>query len=281
MRIFTWNVNGLRACIKNGFMDSIKNLDMDILCLQETKLQPNQIPVEIVSVENYLKHRNIEKVEKKLDLDLKTNFMEIDTNDKKKSFWHFSIKKGYSGVATISKSNPITYRFGLGVDEFDAEGRCITLEYEDFYLVNCYVPNARQGLVRIDFRTKWENAILAHLQNLDKIKPVVYCGDLNVAHNEIDLKNAKQNVGEPGFSDEERQCFTDLLNAGFTDVFRKMYADTIKYSWWSYRGNARENNVGWRIDYFVVSNRFFDKIKNIIIHDEIMGSDHCPVELVL
>ena len=248
MKIVTWNVNGLRACIKKEFIESFKKLKSDVICIQETKLQNDQIPVELDEL-------------------------------KMKSYWHFAIKKGYSGTAILSKKEPLSVKYGIGSKEHDDEGRTITAEYDDFFLVNAYVPNAQPELKRIDFRTKWEDKLLKHLKKLDKIKPVVYCGDLNVAHEEIDLKNPKQNVGQPGFSDEERSMMTKLLSNDFVDVYRNLYPDGKDYTWWSYRANARENNTGWRIDYFIVSKRFMKSIKGIKIHNEIMGSDHCPVEL--
>ena len=248
MKIVTWNVNGLRACLKKDFIDSFKKLKADAFCIQETKLQKEQVPNEI--------------------LDLKLN-----------DYWHFAKKKGYSGTAILSKLEPLSVIYGIGSDLHDDEGRTISLEYEDFYLVNAYVPNAQPGLKRIDFRLEFEDKLLKHLKKLDKKKPIVYCGDLNVAHEEIDLKNPKQNIGEAGFSYEERDAMTNLLSCGFVDVFRELYPKSIEYTWWSYRANARENNAGWRIDYFIVSDRFMNSIKNIKIHNEIYGSDHCPVEL--
>lgn len=250
MKIVSWNVNGLRACIKKDFLKSLKSLSCDAICIQETKLQKDQIPEEIESL-------------------------------KYESYWHFAIKKGYSGTSVLTKVKPISVKYGIGSKDHDSEGRTITIEYENFYLVNAYVPNAQPELKRIDFRTDWENKLLKHLKKLDKLKPVVYCGDLNVAHEEIDLKNPKQNVGQPGFSDEERSMMTKLLSSGFSDVFRKLYPEKKEYTWWSYRANARENNVGWRIDYFIVSDRFLNNIKDIKIHNEIYGSDHCPVELII
>lgn len=248
MNIVSWNVNGIRASIKNGFIDAYKKLKPDTICLQETKLQMNQIPIELDNI-------NAEK------------------------YWHFAIKKGYSGTACFSKTTPISINYGIGSKVHDDEGRTITLEYKDFYLVNAYVPNAQPELKRLDFRTSWEENLLKYIKKLDKKKAVIYCGDLNVAHNEIDLKNPKANVGNPGFSDEERTMMTNLLENGFTDVYRKMYPEKIEYTWWSYRMNAREKNIGWRIDYFIVSDRFYKNVKDIVIHNEIFGSDHCPVEL--
>lgn len=250
MKIITWNVNGLRACIKKDFIESMKALKSDAICLQETKLQKDQTPVEIDEL-------------------------------KMKTYWHFAKKKGYSGTAILAKKEPIKVTCGIGSKEHDEEGRTVTAEYEDFYLVNAYVPNAQQELKRIDFRTSWESKLLKYLKKLDKNKPVVYCGDLNVAHEEIDLKNPKQNVGQPGFSDEERSMMTTLLSNDFIDVYRELYPEGKDYTWWSYRANARANNTGWRIDYFIVSKRFIKNIKSIKIHNEIMGSDHCPVELVI
>lgn len=249
MKIVTWNVNGLRACIKKDFITSIKQLKCDVLCLQETKLQKEQIPSEIDDL-------------------------------KMKSYWHCAKKKGYSGTAIMSKKEPLSIKYGIGSLEHDDEGRTVTAEFDDFYLVSAYVPNAQPELKRIDFRTKWEEKLLKYLKKLDKVKPIVYCGDLNVAHEEIDLKNPKQNVGQPGFSDEERSMMTKLLSSDFVDVYRANHPEGRDYTWWSYRANARENNTGWRIDYFIVSSRFMKNIKDIIIHNEIMGSDHCPVELI-
>lgn len=251
MKIVTWNVNGLRACIKNGFVDSFKTLNPDIICMQETKLQQEQIP--------------------------------DDFYDKKKyqDYWHFAEKKGYSGTCILTKKEPIKYTTGINSAIHDVEGRGITLEFDDFYLVNCYVPNAQPELKRLDYRMNYEDNLRKYLKKLDKKKPVVYCGDLNVAHEEIDLKNPKTNVGNPGFSDEEREKMTDLLDSGFVDVYRNLYPTGTEYTWWSYRMNAREKNVGWRIDYFIVSERFMKQVKDIKIHNEIYGSDHCPVELIL
>lgn len=248
MKILTWNVNGLRACIKKDFIENMKKLKMDAICIQETKLQKDQVPVEIEDL-------------------------------KLKSYWHFATKKGYSGTAILSKVEPISVTYGIGSSSHDDEGRTVTLEYEDFYLVNAYVPNAQPELKRIDFRTDWEAKLLKYLKKLDKKKAIVYCGDLNVAHEEIDLKNPKQNVGQPGFSDEERSMMTKLLSNDFVDVYRELNPEGRDYTWWSYRANARANNTGWRIDYFIVSKRFMKNIKGIKIHNEIMGSDHCPVEL--
>ena len=239
MRFISWNVNGLRACMQKGFMDFFKDVDADFFCLQETKLQAGQI--------------------------------EMDLHDYKQ-FWNYAEKKGYSGTAIFAKTEPISTALGVGVPELDTEGRLITLEYPEFYLVTCYTPNAQRELARIDHR----------LKSLDAKKPVIVCGDLNVAHKEIDLKNPSSNRGNAGFSDEERGAFSDLLSAGFTDSFRHLNPDvTGAYTWWSYMFNARKNNSGWRIDYFLVSNRIADKIKAAPIYAEILGSDHCPVGLEL
>lgn len=250
MKIVTWNVNGLRAAITHEFINSIKLLKSDVICLQETKLQKNQIPDEI-------------------------NNLSYD------SYFNSAIKKGYSGTAVFTKNNPLSVKMGIGSKEHDEEGRNIIVEYDEFYLVNAYVPNAQPELKRLDFRMDYENKILKYLKKLDKVKPVVYCGDLNVAHEEIDLKNPKTNRGLPGFSDEEREMMTGLLKNGFIDVYRYKYPTKIEYTWWSYRASARQKNVGWRIDYFIVSERFLNRIKDIVIHNEILGSDHCPVELIL
>ena len=249
MKFVSWNVNGLRACVGKGFVDIFKDFDADFFCLQETKLQSGQIELELPSYQQ---------------------------------FWNYAEKKGYSGTAIFAKHAPLSVRYGVGVEELDTEGRLITLEYEDFYLVTCYTPNAQQELARIEHRLKWEDAFRAYLCELDAKKPVIICGDLNVAHKEIDLKNPAANRGSAGFSDEERAAFTSLLDSGFTDSFRHLYPDiTGAYSWWSYRFNARKNNAGWRIDYFLVSNRLADRIEAAAIHPDIMGSDHCPVSLTL
>jgi exodeoxyribonuclease-3 len=249
MKFVSWNVNGLRACVGKGFVDIFKEFDADFFCLQETKLQAGQIDLELPGYHQY---------------------------------WNYAEKKGYSGTAIFAKHAPLSVRYGVGVEELDTEGRLITLEYEDFYLVTCYTPNAQQELARIEHRLKWEDAFRNYLCELDAQKPVIICGDLNVAHKEIDLKNPAANRGSAGFSDEERAAFTSLLDSGFTDSFRHLYPDvTGAYSWWSYRFNARKNNAGWRIDYFVVSNRLAECIKEAAIHPDIMGSDHCPVSLVL
>ncbi len=247
MKLISWNVNGLRACVTKGFEDFFHKADADFFCLQETKLQAGQIQLE---PEGY------------------------------QSFWNYAEKKGYSGTAVFTKHTPLSVIFGVGIPELDTEGRMITLEYPDFYLVTCYTPNAQQELARIDHRLKWDEAFRTFLQNLDKTKPVIACGDLNVAHQEIDLKNPASNRGNAGFSDEERESFTKLLDAGFTDSFRFLNPDaTGRYSWWSYRFNARKNNAGWRIDYFIVSDRIKDCITAAPIYADILGSDHCPVGL--
>ena len=247
MRFISWNVNGLRAVRKKGFDDIFMSLNADFFCIQETKLQEGQIDIDFPGYESY---------------------------------WCYAEKKGYSGTAIFTKHTPLSVSYNIGIEEHGTEGRTITLEYEDFYLVCVYTPNAQDGLKRLDYRMSWEDAFREYLCSLDKLKPIIVCGDMNVAHEEIDLKNAKANVGNPGFSDEERAKFTELLSAGFTDSFRYLYPDRRDaYSWWSYRAAARERNVGWRIDYFVVSDRLRDNIKDAYILPEITGSDHCPVGL--
>lgn len=247
MKFISWNVNGLRACMNKGWMDFFNESDADFFCLQETKLQEGQIDLPLPG---YSQH------------------------------WNYAEKKGYSGTAIFAKHPPLSVRHGVGVPELDTEGRLITLEYENFYLVTCYTPNAQQGLARIDHRLEWDEAFRNHLKALDAHKSVIVCGDLNVAHQEIDLKNPASNRGSAGFSDEERDSFGKLLDAGFTDSFRFLHPDaTGMYSWWSYRFNARANNAGWRIDYFLVSNRIAHKITATPIHSQVFGSDHCPVEL--
>ena len=249
MKFISWNVNGLRACLGKGFQSFFDAQDADFFCLQETKLQPDQISLELPG---YLQ------------------------------FWCSAEKKGYSGTAIFAKEPPLSVHYGLGIPELDTEGRLITLEYPDFWLVTCYTPNAQRELARIDHRLKWEDAFRAYLVRLDETKPVVVCGDLNVAHQEIDLKNPRSNRGSAGFSDEERACFSHLLEAGFTDTFRHLNPDaTGCYTWWSYMFKAREKNAGWRIDYFLVSDRLKDKIQNAVIHADVMGSDHCPVALIM
>lgn len=249
MKLISWNVNGLRACLQKGFLETFQTLDADIFCLQETKLQHHAGQV---------------------DLDLPGYHQ----------FWNSAEKKGYSGVAVFTKAEPLSVTYGLGLEDHDHEGRVITAEYPGFYLVCCYTPNSQNELRRLDYRMTWEDDFRAYLQNLDEKKPVILCGDLNVAATEIDLKNPKTNRRNAGFTDEEREKFQTLLSAGFTDTFRHFYPDLEgAYSWWSYRFHAREKNAGWRIDYFIVSNRIADKIKAAEIHNEVFGSDHCPVEL--
>lgn len=251
MKLISWNVNGLRACVKKDFMASFQSLDADIFCLQETKLQHHAGQIE---------------------LDLPGYHQ----------FWNSAEKKGYSGVAVFTKQEPMEVTYGLGVEEHDHEGRVITAEYPAFYLVCCYTPNSQDGLKRLDYRMEWEDAMRKYLCALDQKKPVVYCGDLNVAHEEIDLKNPKTNHKNAGFTDEERGKLTELLQAGFADSFRTLYPDLEgAYSWWSYRMKARDRNAGWRIDYFIVSQRLMEKVSGAAIHAEIFGSDHCPVELTL
>ena len=247
MKFISWNVNGLRACVTKGFGDFFNAADADFFCLQETKLQAGQIDLPLPGYSQ---------------------------------FWNYAQKKGYSGTAIFAKQEPLSVTYGVGVEELDTEGRLITLEYPDFYIVTCYTPNAQNELARIDHRLKWDEAFRNHLKALDEKKPVIACGDLNVAHQEIDLKNPGPNRGSAGFSDEERESFTKTLSEGFTDSFRYLYPDlTGAYSWWSYRFNARKNNAGWRIDYFIVSDRIAEKITAATIHADILGSDHCPVGL--
>ena len=249
MKLVSWNVNGLRAVVGKGFADSMLALDADVICLQETKLQAGQIELVLPGYESY---------------------------------WNYAEKKGYSGTAIFTRIAPISVKNGIGIPEHDTEGRVITMEFDDFHLVCCYTPNAQKELARLAYRMQWEDAFRAYLTELDKIKPVILCGDLNVAHQEIDLKNPKTNHNSAGFSDEERAQFTNLLAAGFIDSFRHFYPDaTGEYSWWSYIGNARSRNAGWRIDYFVVSEQLRGRMADAKIHQQIMGSDHCPVELTL
>lgn len=248
MKFVSWNVNGIRACAGKGFCESFARLDADVFCLQETKAQPGQIALELDGYSQY---------------------------------WFSAEKKGYSGVAVFSRNEPLSVSYGIGIPEFDIEGRSITLEFDRFYFIAVYTPNAREGLARIDYRVAWEDAFRAYLLQLNESKPVIFCGDLNVAHNEIDLKNPSTNRGNPGFSDEERGKFTQLLDSGFTDTFRYLYPDERRYSWWSYRLRAREKGIGWRIDYFVVSNSLRDRIRGAYIYDDVFGSDHCPVGLEL
>lgn len=247
MKLISWNVNGLRACVGKGFMDFFSEIDADVFCVQETKLQPDQIELELPGYHQ---------------------------------FWNSADKKGYSGTAVFCKEKPLSVTYGIGIDEHDHEGRVITVEFEKFYLVNVYTPNAQRELARIDYRMKWEDDFRAYCVSLAKIKPTVICGDMNVAHNEIDLKNPKTNVGNAGFSPQERAQMTNMLSAGFIDTFRYFYPDLEgAYSWWSYMFKAREKNAGWRIDYFLASNDLKDNLADAKIHPDIFGSDHCPVEL--
>ena len=246
MKFISWNVNGFRACLNKGFSDFFANEDADFFSIQESKMQPGQAEFEADGYHQY---------------------------------WYSAEKKGYSGTAIFTKHEPISVKYGLGIDEHDHEGRAITLEYENFYLLNVYTPNSQRELTRLNYRMTWEDALRNYMMELDKVKPVIYCGDLNVAHEEIDLKNPKTNHFSAGFTDEERGKFTELLNSGFSDTFRSLYPDKVEYSWWSYMFQARQKNVGWRTDYFVVSNRIMDKVKEAKIHTEIMGSDHCPVSI--
>ena len=247
MKLISWNVNGIRACVNKGFKDFFETINSDIFCIQETKCQPEQIDLNF---EGY------------------------------HAYWNSAERKGYSGTAIFTKKEPISVIYGIGIEEHDKEGRVITLEFNDFYMVDIYTPNAKRGLERLDYRQVWEDEIRNYLVNLNKIKPVIMCGDLNVAHEEIDLKNPKSNRGNAGFTDEERAKMTELLNVGFVDSFRFLYPEkTDCYSWWSYMGKAREKNVGWRIDYFIVSDEIKEKIKEAEIYSNIFGSDHCPVGL--
>ncbi len=249
MKFVSWNVNGLRACLKKGFVDSVLALDADFICLQETKMERSQGSVDLPGYHQ---------------------------------FWNSAEKKGYSGTAVFARQEPLSVSYGMGIDKHDHEGRLITLEYPEFWLVDCYTPNAQNELARIGYRMEWEDDLLEYLKSLDRTKPVVYCGDLNVAHQEIDLKNPKTNRGSAGFSDEERGAMTRLLGSGFTDTFRLLYPDKAgAYSWWSYRFHAREKNAGWRIDYFIVSGRLGGRVAESAIHPEVQGSDHCPASLVL
>ncbi|MBO5715020.1 MAG: exodeoxyribonuclease III [Clostridia bacterium] len=246
MKFISWNVNGFRACLNKGFGDFFAIEDADFFSIQESKMQPGQAEFETPYHHQY---------------------------------WYSAEKKGYSGTAIFTKHEPISVKYGLGIDEHDHEGRAITLEYENFYLLNVYTPNSQRELTRLDYRMTWEDALRNYMMELDKVKPVIYCGDLNVAHEEIDLKNPKTNHFSAGFTDEERGKFTELLASGFSDTFRSLYPDKVEYSWWSYMFQARQKNVGWRIDYFIVSNRILDKVKEAKIHTEIMSSDHCPVSI--
>lgn len=247
MKFVSWNVNGLRACVKKGFLEYFKEVNADFFCIQETKLQEGQIELELDGYYQY---------------------------------WNYALKKGYSGTAIFSKHKPISVKYGVGENEGEDEGRIITLEYDQFYLVNVYTPNAKRDLTRLDYRLEWEEEIRRFLGQLNQVKPVIYCGDLNVAHQEIDLKNAKTNIGNSGFTDEERGKMTGLLSTGFVDTFRYFYPEVEgAYTWWSYMAKVRERNIGWRIDYFIVSERLKDSLKGAEIHSEIMGSDHCPIVL--
>ena len=246
MKFISWNVNGIRACHGKGFMDFFNEADADFFCLQETKMQEGQF-----------------------DLDLPGYYQ----------YWNYAEKKGYSGTAVFTKKEPLSVTYGLGIEEHDHEGRVITLEYENFYFITVYVPNSQDELKRLDYRMKWEDDFLAYIKKLDEKKPVIYCGDLNVAHEEIDLKNPKTNHKNAGFTDEERAKMTTVLSSGFIDTFRFFYPEQVTYSWWSYRFRAREKNAGWRIDYFICSESIKDKLTDAKIHTEVMGSDHCPVEL--
>ena len=247
MKFISWNVNGLRACVQKGFLDFFNSIDADFFCIQESKLQAGQIDLDLPGYHQY---------------------------------WNYAEKKGYSGTAIFAKNEPLSVSYGIGIEEHDKEGRVITLEYDNFYLVTCYTPNSQNELKRLPYRMQWEDDFREYLKTLDAKKPVVLCGDLNVAHNEIDLKNPKTNRKNAGFSDEGRARMTELLGSGFTDTFRYFYPDAEGiYSWWSYRFKAREKNAGWRIDYFITSKRINDKLKKAAIHTDVLGSDHCPVEV--
>ena len=248
MKLISWNVNGLRACVGKDFEQQFKDLDADFFCLQETKMQAGQLDLSFPGYESY---------------------------------WNYADKKGYSGTAIYTKHKPLSVTYGIDIDEHDHEGRVITLEMEDFYLVTVYTPNSQDGLRRLEYRMKWEDDFQAYLHKLDEKKPVIVCGDMNVAHQEIDLKNPKTNRKNAGFTDEEREKMTQLLSNGFIDTFRTLYPEQVTYSWWSYRFRAREKNTGWRIDYFLISERLKDRLEDAKIHTEIMGSDHCPVEIIL
>ena len=248
MKLISWNVNGLRACEAKGFSDIFRQMDADVFCLQETKLQAGQLDLQFPGYQSY---------------------------------WNYADKKGYSGTAVFTRQEPLSVTYGMGIDEHDHEGHVITLEFPQFFLVCCYTPNSQDGLRRLDYRMRWESDFRSYLLQLDQQKPVVLCGDLNVAHEEIDLKNPKTNHLSAGFSDQERQSFTNLLSSGFADTFRTLYPEQVTYSWWSYRFQARQKNVGWRIDYFVVSNRLMESVADAKIHTDVLGSDHCPVELDL
>lgn len=249
MKFISWNVNGLRACVQKGFLEYFHSADADFFCIQETKLQEGQINLDLPGYYQY---------------------------------WNYAVKKGYSGTAIFARHEPLAVSYGLNIPEYDTEGRVITLEYDNFYLVTCYTPNSQNELARLSYRMQWEDAFRSYLIELDQKKPVILCGDLNVAHEEIDLKNPKTNHKNAGFSDEERNKMTELLASGFTDTFRHFYPDTENiYSWWSYRFKAREKNAGWRIDYFITSKRLDTQLKSAAIHTDIFGSDHCPIELTI
>ncbi len=247
MKLVSWNVNGLRSCVSKNFMDYFQAMDADLFCVQETKMQAGQLELQLNGYEQ---------------------------------FWHFAQKKGYSGTAIFSRITPISVRYGIGMDAYDQEGRAITLEFEPFFLVNVYVPNSQRDLARLDFRLAWEDALRAYLCELDQQKPVILCGDLNVAHQEIDLKNAKSNIGNSGFTDQERGKMSELLEAGFVDSFRRLHPDVSdRFTWWSFMANVRARNIGWRIDYFLVSQKVAGAIRSAQIHDHVLGSDHCPILL--
>ncbi|MCU9595074.1 exodeoxyribonuclease III [Caldibacillus thermolactis] len=247
MKLISWNVNGLRTCVRKGFLNYFHEVDADIFCVQETKLQEGQIELDLPGYKQY---------------------------------WNYAERKGYSGTAIFTKNAPLSFSYGFSQEEIEKEGRLITLEFEDFYLINCYTPNAKRDLSRLSYRLQWEDKIRKYMLELDAKKPVIYCGDLNVAHQKIDLKNYKTNVGNSGFTNEEREKMTELLNAGFIDTFRYFYPnEKDRYTWWSYMNKVRERNIGWRIDYFIVSERFKDRLVDANIHHHILGSDHCPVTL--
>ena len=248
MKFISWNVNGLRACAGKGFADAFAALDADFFCLQETKMQEGQLDMQFPGYQSY---------------------------------WNYADKKGYSGTAIYTRHTPLNVTCGIGIDEHDHEGRVVTMEMQEFFLVCCYTPNSQDGLRRLDYRMKWEDDFRDYLKRLDAVKPVVLCGDLNVAHEEIDLKNPKTNRKNAGFTDEERQQMTTLLSSGFIDTFRTLYPEQVTYSWWSYRFQARQKNAGWRIDYFIISERLRSRLHDAKIHTDILGSDHCPVELDL
>lgn len=249
MKLISWNVNGIRACVQKGFLDFFKEIDADIFCIQESKCQEGQISLELEGYNQY---------------------------------WNYAKKKGYSGTAIFTKKKPLSVNYGIGIEEHDKEGRVITLEFEDFFIITVYTPNSQNELARLEYRMKWEDDFRKYLKSLEENKPVIACGDLNVAHKEIDLKNPKTNRKNAGFTEEEREKFTELLRSGFIDSFRYFYPDLKGvYSWWSYRFNSRKNNAGWRIDYFIVSKELEDRLKDAKIHTEVLGSDHCPVELVI